>query len=67
MPGEGDSVTDIIAGLGFGGDFFLDEQFSLGVELQGNFTFSDEGSMRFGNPGGINFNTASQITASIYF
>ena len=67
IPGEGDTVVDIITGLAFGGEYFIDEQFSLGIEIQGNFTFSDEGSSRFGNPGGINFNTASLITASIYF
>lgn len=59
--------TDIFAGIAFGGEYFFDPQFSIGIEAQGNFTKSDENSYRFGNPDGLNFNTATMITASIYF
>ena len=67
IPSEGDTIVDFITGLSVGGDYFIDDKFSLGVEVQGNFTISDDGSTRFGNPGGVNFNTASVITASLYF
>lgn len=58
---------DYLLGIAFGGEYFLDEKFSLGVEAQGNFTKSDEDSYRFGNPKGINFNTATMIIATFYF
>jgi hypothetical protein len=61
------SKFDLIGGLAFGAEYFIDDNFSLGVEAQGNFTKSDEDSDRFGNPGGLNFNTATMISATIYF
>ncbi len=67
MPNEGDNITDLIFGAGFGGDYFFKPKFSVGIEIQGNLTVSDEGSFRFGNPGNVNFNTATALTASIYF
>jgi hypothetical protein len=62
-----ESTTDFVGGLAFGGEYFFDRQFSISVEIQGNFTKSDPESDRFGNPGGLNFNTASMIAANIYF
>jgi hypothetical protein len=67
IPKDGDAITDIIAGAGFGGDYFFTPKFSVGIEIQGNLSVSDEGSFRFGNPGNVNFNTATALTASIYF
>lgn len=67
IPKEGDNIYDFILGLGVGGEYFFQSQFSIGIELQGNLTISDEGSFRFGNPGNVNFNTATALTASIYF
>lgn len=64
---QDETKVDILAGLGFGAEYFFDEHFSMGVEAQANFTFSDESSDRFGNPDGMNFNTAAAVTASIYF
>lgn len=61
------NTTDIVLGGTFGADYFFDQQFAVGIELQGNFTFSDENSLRFNNPGQTNFNTASAIFISIYF
>lgn len=58
---------DIIGGLAFGAEYFIGDSFSVGVEAQGNFTKSDENSNRFGNSGGLNFNTATMISATIYF
>ncbi|HLO92015.1 MAG TPA: hypothetical protein VK172_12700 [Lentimicrobium sp.] len=58
---------DIFGGIAFGGEYFIDEHFSFGVEAQGNVTKSDDGSFRFGNPGKVNFNTATMISATIYF
>ena len=58
---------DILAGLNFGGEYFIADQFSLGVEAQGNFTKSDKNSSRFGNPGAINFNLGTMIFATVYF
>ncbi|MBO6534682.1 MAG: hypothetical protein JJ966_00580 [Balneolaceae bacterium] len=67
MPKEGDTITDFVVGLGYGGEYFFNPNFSIGIELQGNASISDEGSFRFGNPGNVNFNTATLISASIYF
>lgn len=60
-------TIDWLWGAGFGGEYFLDYNFSFGIELQGNFTKSDINSDRFGNPGGLNFNTATVVSANIYF
>jgi len=61
------NTMDWILGAGFGGEYFIDKNLSIGIELQGNFTISDKNSYRFGNPDGLNFNTATMIYASIYF
>jgi len=61
------NTTDILLGGAFGADYFFDQQFAVGIELQANFTISDENSLRFNNPGKTNFNTASSIFISIYF
>lgn len=61
------NTTDILVGGAFGADYFFDQQLAIGIELQANFTISDENSLRFNNPGGTNFNTASAIFLSIYF
>jgi len=65
--GDKESTRDFVAGLAFGGEYFFNENFSIGVEAQGNFTFSDESSDRFGNPGNMNFNLGTMVSASIYF
>ncbi len=65
--GDKESTRDFVAGLAFGGEYFFNEHFSLGVEAQGNFSFSDDSSDRFGNPGNMNFNLATMVSASIYF
>lgn len=67
IPNEGDTITDFLFGAGFGGEYFFQPKFSIGIEIQGNLSISDEGSFRFGNPGNVNFNTATALTASIYF
>ena len=59
--------VDIIGGVAFGAEYFIAEHFSLGVEAQGNCTKSDKNSARFGNPDGFNFNTATMVSATIYF
>lgn len=64
---ETEAYHDLIFGLNFGAEYFFGENFSIGVEAQGNFTVSDEVSWRFGNPGGTNFNLASALRASVYF
>lgn len=67
MPNEGDGVIDYILGLSGGGEYFLDDHFSLGVEAQLNIGKSDPKSGRFGAPDRISVNTASAIFATIYF
>jgi hypothetical protein len=62
-----DTKADIVGGIAFGAEYFFTDRFSLGVEAQGNFTKSDKKSNRFGNPDGINFNTATMVSATIYF
>ena len=63
----GVSTTDWVAGLEGGAQYFFDPRFSIGVELQANFTKSDKNSMRFGNPGNWNFNFATMVSANVYF
>lgn len=58
--------TDFFTGVAFGGEYFLSDNFSFGVEAQGNLTKSNEDSSRFGNPGGISFNTGTMISTTIY-
>ena len=65
-PDNGDSVTDIILGGGFGMDYFIDSNISIGIYAMLNATKSDENSSRFGNPGGIMINTSTALTAFIY-
>jgi hypothetical protein len=67
IPNSGDAIVDFLAGFGGGAEYFFNSSLSVGIELQGNFTISDEGSLRFGNPGNVNFNTATSLTASIFF
>lgn len=64
---EEDSTYDFLGGLAFGGEYFVGDQFSLGVEMQANLTKSDPQSNRFGNPGKININTGTMLSATIYF
>jgi len=59
--------VDIVGGLAFGAEYFIADHFSLGVEAQGNCTKSDKNSYRYGNPDGFNFNTATAVSATIYF
>lgn len=59
--------VDLIGGLAFGAEYFIADHFSLGVEAQGNCTKSDKNSNRFGNSDGLNFNTATMVSATIYF
>ena len=61
------SIHDHVFGVSFGGEYFFDNQFSIGGEIQLNLSVSDENSNRFGNPGGHNFNTGSYLFASFYF
>jgi hypothetical protein len=61
------SKFDLLSGLSFGGEYFLSENFSLGVEAQGNFSKSAKESYRFGNPGNWNFNTGTLVSATVYF
>ncbi|MEA1987438.1 MAG: hypothetical protein U9N76_08125 [Candidatus Marinimicrobia bacterium] len=62
-----DNYVDWVVGIAFGLEYFFDKNLSIGIEVQGNATFSDKESTRFGNPGGINFNTGTVIIGSIYF
>jgi len=66
-PKNQDSRTDFIYGAGFGGEYFLDNSFSFGIEAQLNATKSDPDSRRFGNPGNFNINTGTMIFATVYF
>jgi hypothetical protein len=51
-----DITVDILGGVAYGGEYYFSDNFSCGIEAQGNLTKSDENSYRFGNPDGINFN-----------
>ncbi len=65
-PEVGDNLTDIIAGGGVGMDYFLDNNISIGIHAMLVVTKSDDHSSRFGNPGGVNINTSTGLTAFIY-
>ena len=67
LPKGNDNATDYIIGLLGGGEYFFSKNFSVGVEAQLNMSISDDNSSRFGNPGGINVNTATAIFATIFF
>ncbi len=66
-PHEGKALTDYLVGGMFGGECFLQDHFSVGVEAQVNVVFSDEHSYLFGNPNGTNINTAAAVMATFYF
>jgi hypothetical protein len=66
-PDEGKSLTDYLVGGMLGGECFLRDHFSVGVEAQLNAYVSDEHSYRFGNPNGTNVNTAAAVIATFYF
>jgi hypothetical protein len=67
IPDKGKILVDLYFSLGIGADYFFDPKFSVGIEAQLNGTVSDDHSSRFGNPGGLNLNTAAALTANIYF
>jgi len=62
-----ETKVDLIGGLAFGAEYFIADNFSVGLEAQGNLSKSAEGSTRFGNPDRINFNTGTMIYVTIYF
>ena len=64
---EPESTTDFLIGLLAGGEYFINESFSFGIEAQLNTTVSDKNSSRFGNPGGTNINTGAAVFATVYF
>lgn len=66
-PNRGDGWTDILFGGAIGGDYFLEQHLSIGVEAQVNATVSADTSTRFGNPGGTNINSGMGIFAAMYF
>lgn len=66
-PDKGKTLVDLYFGFGIGADYFFDPKFSIGIEAQLNGTVSDDNSARFGNPGGLNLNTAAALAANIYF
>ncbi len=59
--------TDLFAGLTFGMEYYLARQFSVGVEIQGDFIKSDDNSYRFDNEGGIGFKITPVLQVSFYF
>ena len=66
-PSNSDAINDYVAGLSFGGEYFVKEKLSFGVEAQLNLSISDKLSTRFGNPDGTTVNTASIAFISVYF
>jgi hypothetical protein len=67
IPNESDMIADIIYGPLFGGEYYFSKNFSVGIELQLNAVSSAKNSMRFGNPGRTNINTATAFFATIFF
>ncbi|HLR25431.1 MAG TPA: hypothetical protein VK112_06155 [Fodinibius sp.] len=58
-PEQGDNDSDFLLGASGGGEYFLDEHFSLGVEGQLNFLIEDSSNNAFA--------TAAAITGTFYF
>jgi hypothetical protein len=61
------TLVDLFGGAAFGGEYFLSNNFSFGVEAQLNGSLSDEASSRFANPGGFNVNVGTMFSATVYF
>lgn len=59
--------SDWLIGAEFGGEYFVDQWFSLGIESQLNVAISAENSARFGNPGKTSVNTGVAMFATVYF
>lgn len=66
-PSGGSGTSDWLVGLEFGGEYFVDQHFSIGIEPQLNVTISSPSSSAFGNPGKTNVNTAVAMFATVYF
>jgi hypothetical protein len=66
-PEKGDGTFDMILGPLVGGEYFLRNKFSVGVEAQLNISKSDENSYRYNNPDGTNINMATAVMATFYF
>jgi len=58
-PDVGDNETDFLVGVNGGGEYFLDEHFSIGVEGRLNFIIADQGSN--------GLQTGAAVSASYYF
>jgi hypothetical protein len=67
LPKEGDTTTDYTFGISAGVEYFITKHFSTSIDAQINGTISGENSTRYGNPGGVNLNTGTGFTATIYF
>lgn len=67
FPSTGSSLFDAQLGIGYGGEYFLSDNFSFGIEAQLNAALSDDNSNRFNNPGGYTINTSALLFATIYF
>jgi hypothetical protein len=60
MPdGPGPNSTDLSIGVLFGGEFFLHQRFSVGVEAHGDFFLPDGGNNMF--------STSTAVIANVYF
>ena len=66
-PQIGNSFTDFLAGFFYGGEFFLNSKFSLGVEAQVYGAFPSDSSSRYGPLGKIVIFTQTGVMATIYF
>jgi len=62
-----EKTQDLLISSYLGGEYFISDNFSVGVEVQFNYVKSGKYSNRFANPGGTNINTATAVTASFYF
>jgi len=67
VPEEGSTLTDTVFGFALGGESFLNDALSIGVEAQINAAFSDENSGRFGAAGETAINTGTQVFVAVYF
>jgi hypothetical protein len=64
---KADNAIDILAGVGFGAEYFFAREFSIGVEATGNILETEDGSDRIAVPGGTAYFTSTVVRATVYF
>lgn len=62
MPNGGGDTTSLILGVGFGGEYFINPKFSMGVEARLNGAVTD-----ISGANNLSITTATAVHANVYF